>query len=131
MPTYEYQCTACGHAFEKFQSIKAAPIKKCPQCGKSRVKRLIGMGAGLLFKGSGFYITDYRGDSYSKAAKADAAPTTSAESKSGASDATATPKADAKPAEVKSAESKSEPKPEPKAQPKSEHKTASRSAKKQ
>jgi putative FmdB family regulatory protein len=72
MPTYEYQCTACGHAFEKFQSIKAAPIKKCPECGKSKVKRLIGMGAGLLFKGSGFYITDYRGDSYSKAAKADA-----------------------------------------------------------
>jgi putative FmdB family regulatory protein len=126
MPTYEYQCTACGHAFEKFQSIKAAPIKKCPQCGKSRVKRLIGMGAGLLFKGSGFYITDYRGDSYSKAAKADAAPTTSGESKPpAATDAPATPKADSK-AEAKSAETKSE----PKAQPKPEPKTASRSAKK-
>src|SRR6478672_4972728 len=71
MPTYEYQCTACGHAFEKFQSIKAAPIKKCPECGKSKVRRLIGTGAGLLFKGSGFYITDYRGDAYNKAAKAD------------------------------------------------------------
>jgi len=129
MPTYEYQCTACGHAFEKFQSIKAAPIKKCPQCGKSRVKRLIGMGAGLLFKGSGFYITDYRGDSYSKAAKADAAPTTSSDTKP-ATDAPATTKADAKPAEAKSAESKSDPKSEPKAQPKPEPKTASRSAKK-
>jgi putative FmdB family regulatory protein len=130
MPTYEYQCTACGHAFEKFQSIKAAPIKKCPQCGKSRVKRLIGMGAGLLFKGSGFYITDYRGDSYSKAAKADAAPTTtSGESKPATTDAPATPKADAKSAEAKS-ESKSEPKSEPKAQPRPEPKTASRSAKK-
>jgi putative FmdB family regulatory protein len=126
MPTYEYQCTACGHAFEKFQSIKAAPIKKCPQCGKSRVKRLIGMGAGLLFKGSGFYITDYRGDSYSKAAKADAPPTTAGESTPATTDASATPKADAKPAEAKSAESKSE----PKSQPKPEPKTASRSAKK-
>jgi putative FmdB family regulatory protein len=129
MPTYEYQCTACGHAFEKFQSIKAAPIKKCPQCGKSRVKRLIGMGAGLLFKGSGFYITDYRGDSYSKAAKADAAPTTTSGDTKPATDASATPKADAKPAEAKS-DSKSEPKSEPKAQPKPEPKTASRSAKK-
>jgi len=71
MPTYEYQCDACGHRFEKFQSITAAPIKKCPQCGKSKVRRLIGTGAGLLFKGSGFYITDYRPDSYNQAAKAD------------------------------------------------------------
>jgi putative FmdB family regulatory protein len=129
LPTYEYQCTACGHAFEKFQSIKAAPIKKCPECGKAKVKRLIGMGAGLLFKGSGFYITDYRGDSYSKAAKADAAPTTAGESKPAATDAS-TPKADAKPAEAKSAETKSEPKSQPKAEPKPEPKTASRSAKK-
>jgi putative FmdB family regulatory protein len=71
MPTYEYQCDACGHRFEKFQSITAAPIKKCPECGKSKVRRLIGTGAGLLFKGSGFYITDYRPDSYNQAAKAD------------------------------------------------------------
>src|SRR5207253_10637728 len=82
MPTYEYQCEACGHRFEKFQSITAAPIRKCPACKKSKVKRLIGTGAGLLFKGSGFYITDYRPDSYNKAAKADA-PATSAASGDG------------------------------------------------
>ncbi|MDB5321110.1 MAG: putative regulatory protein FmdB family [Phycisphaerales bacterium] len=129
MPTYEYKCSACGHAFEKFQSIKAAPIKKCPECGKSKVKRLIGMGAGLLFKGSGFYITDYRGDSYSKAAKADVAPTTTGSETKPAADAPATPKTDAK-SETKS-ESKPEPKSEPKAEAKpAEPKTASRSAKK-
>ena len=82
MPTYEYKCEACGHQFEKFQSITAAPIKKCPECGKSKVRRLIGTGAGLLFKGSGFYITDYRGDAYNKAAKADSS-STGGEAKSG------------------------------------------------
>lgn len=71
MPTYEYQCSACGHAFEKFHSITAAPIKVCPECKKKTVKRLIGTGAGLIFKGSGFYITDYRSDSYKSAAKSD------------------------------------------------------------
>jgi putative FmdB family regulatory protein len=70
MPTYEYQCDACGHTFEQFQSIKAEPIKKCPSCGKKKVKRLLGTGAGFVFKGSGFYITDYRSESYNKAAKA-------------------------------------------------------------
>ena len=71
MPTYEYQCEACSNRFEKFQSITAAPIKKCPQCGKNKVKRLIGTGAGILFKGSGFYITDYRDKSYAEKAKAE------------------------------------------------------------
>jgi putative FmdB family regulatory protein len=71
MPTYEYRCEACGHDFEQFQSITAAPIKKCPQCGKNKVKRLLGTGAGLIFKGSGFYITDYRPESYTKAARAE------------------------------------------------------------
>jgi|SRR5947208_391649 len=130
MPTYEYQCTACGQAFEKFQSIKAEPIKKCPNCGKAKVKRLIGMGAGLLFKGSGFYITDYRGDSYNKAAKADVAPTATTGDAKPSTDAPASPaapKGDAK-AEVKP-EAKSSPKPETKAAPAPEPK-ASRSAKK-
>ncbi len=73
MPTYEYKCEACGHAFEKFQSIKAGPIRKCPKCGKMRVKKLISKGAGLIFKGSGFYITDYRSEGYKDQAKADSA----------------------------------------------------------
>src|SRR5438045_9016557 len=73
MPTYEYKCDACGHSFEKFQSITAAPIKKCPKCGKSKVRRLIGTGSGMIFKGSGFYTTDYRSESYQDAAKADSA----------------------------------------------------------
>src|SRR3954470_11748060 len=71
MPTYEYKCNACGHAFERFQSITADPVKKCPQCGKNKVKRLISAGAGLIFKGSGFYITDYRDAGYKDKAKAE------------------------------------------------------------
>ena len=71
MPTYEYRCDACSHAFEKFQSITAAPIKKCPVCGKNKVRRLISTGAGLIFKGSGFYITDYRSESYKEKAKSE------------------------------------------------------------
>ena len=71
MPTYDYKCDACDHLWEEFQSIKADPIKKCPSCGKSKARRQIGGGAGLIFKGSGFYLTDYRSDSYKKAAEAD------------------------------------------------------------
>ena len=69
MPTYEYECAACGHRFEKFQSITAAALRKCPSCGRHRLRRLIGSGAGIIFKGSGFYQTDYRSDSYRKAAE--------------------------------------------------------------
>ena len=64
VPTYDYKCSACGHEFEKFQSIMARPIRKCPGCGKMKAKRLIGSGAGIIFKGSGFYQTDYRSESY-------------------------------------------------------------------
>ena len=60
MPTYEYRCTACAHAFEEFQSITADPIELCPQCGKSALKRGLGGGTGMIFKGSGFYQTDYK-----------------------------------------------------------------------
>ncbi len=60
MPTYEYACPKCGHEFEQFQSMSDEPLKKCPQCKKTGVKRLVGGGAGLIFKGSGFYITDYK-----------------------------------------------------------------------
>lgn len=71
MPTYDYKCQVCGHEFEKFQSITAKPVRKCPVCGKLKVKRLIGAGAGVIFKGSGFYSTDYRSEGYNSAAKAD------------------------------------------------------------
>jgi putative FmdB family regulatory protein len=69
MPTYDYKCEHCQKVVELFQSITAAPIKKCPECGKLKLKRLLGTGAGLIFKGSGFYETDYRSDSYKKAAQ--------------------------------------------------------------
>ncbi len=77
MPTYEYECAKCGERFEKFQSITAVPLKQCPEC-RGRVKRLLGTGAGLLFKGSGFYITDYRSESYRQGAKAESKPHTPA-----------------------------------------------------
>lgn len=64
MPTYDYQCDACGHKFELFQSIKADPEKRCPECKKLKLRRLIGAGAAIVFKGSGFYQTDYRSKSY-------------------------------------------------------------------
>lgn len=63
MPTYEYVCQKCGHEFEQFQSMKDEPLKKCPQCKKAGLKRLVGGGAGLIFKGTGFYITDYKNKS--------------------------------------------------------------------
>ena len=72
MPTYEYQCDACNHNFDEFQSIMAKPLKKCPQCGKSKLRRVFGTGAAILFKGSGFYQTDYRSESYKAGEKADA-----------------------------------------------------------
>ena len=71
MPTYDYECLACKHTFEKFQSITAPSIRKCPKCKKLKVHRLIGTGAGIIFKGSGFYQTDYRSESYRKDKKAD------------------------------------------------------------
>jgi putative FmdB family regulatory protein len=72
MPTYDYQCEGCGHTFEEFQSITADPLKKCPACGKKKLQRLISGGAAVLFKGSGFYQTDYRSESYKSAAKKEA-----------------------------------------------------------
>ena len=64
MPTYAYECEACGHRFEKFQSMTARALRKCPECGAQKLQRLIGPGAGIIFKGSGFYETDYRSQSY-------------------------------------------------------------------
>jgi putative FmdB family regulatory protein len=71
MPTYEYQCDACQHNFDEFQSINDKPLKKCPRCKKSKLRRVFGAGAAILFKGSGFYQTDYRSESYKAAAKAE------------------------------------------------------------
>ena len=121
MPTYEYKCDACGFKFEKFQSIKSAPIRKCPHCGKNRVKRLIGTGAGLIFKGGGFYETDYRSEAYKSAAKADAKageprrpPRRNRRPAASTADAASKPASEAKPAapskaapEVKTASSSS------------------------
>ena len=130
MPTYEYKCNACGEKFERFQSITAAPIKKCPHCRKAKVQRLIGTGAGLIFKGSGFYITDYRSEGYKEKAKAEAghaetqpAAAATTDSKAGAGGA-----ADAKaPAAAASTDAKPAAKTEA-AAPKPEPKTASKSA---
>lgn len=71
MPTYDYVCDACEHAFEEFQSFNDEVLTKCPRCGKKKLRRLFGSGAAILFKGSGFYETDYRSDSYKAAAKKD------------------------------------------------------------
>jgi putative FmdB family regulatory protein len=71
MPTYEYQCDACQHNFDEFQSFSDKPLKKCPKCRKPKLRRVFGAGAAVIFKGSGFYQTDYRSDSYHSAAKAD------------------------------------------------------------
>ena len=114
MPTYEYQCKACGDKFEAFQSISAKPIKKCPACGKNTVQRLISAGAGIIFKGSGFYETDYRSESYKTAAKKEspatetakpaadgktnAAPTAPAASSAASATPPAAPAAESKPA---------------------------------
>ena len=111
MPTYDYQCDACGHAFDEMQSFKDEPLKVCPKdlCpqkkwGQGKVKRLMSAGAGLIFKGSGFYITDYRSENYKESAKKESAaanpsPTESKTTTSGAGDAKASkvePKAPAK-----------------------------------
>lgn len=116
MPTYDYRCEACEHQFETFQSITAAPIRKCPKCRKAKVRRLIGTGAAVLFKGDGFYITDYRSEGYKKAQQAESGGGSAGggEAKSGEAaktggDAKST---DAKPATAATAE------PKPKAEPK-------------
>lgn len=71
MPTYEYICKSCDHEFEEFQSMSAPTLRKCPKCKKSTLERKIGLGGGIIFKGGGFYETDYRSDSYKKSADAD------------------------------------------------------------
>jgi putative FmdB family regulatory protein len=82
MPTYDYVCDACQHEFELFQSITEPVKRKCPECGKNKLRRLIGTGAAIMFKGSGFYKTDYRSDAYKKHAEADKSSDKSTDSKS-------------------------------------------------
>ncbi|TWU47778.1 FmdB family zinc ribbon protein [Rubripirellula reticaptiva] len=82
MPTYDYECDACGHAMEVFQGINDPVMKKCPECKKLKLKRLFGTGAAIVFKGSGFYQTDYRSEGYKKAAAADSKSETKSDSKS-------------------------------------------------
>ncbi|RME04552.1 MAG: zinc ribbon domain-containing protein [Planctomycetota bacterium] len=84
MPTYDYECLECKHTFERFQSITSEPVKTCPVC-QGKVRRLIGPGGGLLFKGSGFYITDYRSPSYKQKAKAESGSSSSSNSSSSSS----------------------------------------------
>ena len=103
MPTYDYVCEACGHALEIFQSISEAPKKKCPACGRSKLARRIGAGAGFLFKGAGFYKTDYRSESYKAGEKAASGaetppPAQNEASPSASGEAQAKPKDTAKPA---------------------------------
>lgn len=74
MPTYDYRCKACGHEFEEFQMMSEGALRKCPECSKLKLERLIGGGAGFVFKGSGYYVTDYRSKSYEEAKKKDTAP---------------------------------------------------------
>lgn len=85
MPTYDYICDACEHAWELFQKITEDPIKKCPECGKKKAVRQFGTGAAIMFKGSGFYETDYRSESYKKSAAADKPKSDSKDSKSDSS----------------------------------------------
>jgi len=86
MPTYDYVCDACGHAFELMQPMTAEPKKTCPECGKKKLRRLIGAGAAIMFKGSGFYKTDYRSESYKKGAAADSGGESKPAAKDGGGD---------------------------------------------
>ena len=113
MPTYEYVCTKCDHQFEKTQRMSDQPLTVCPKelCGmkrwgKGRVKKLIGAGAGLIFKGSGFYITDYRSENYKAGAKKEAAPSATAAGGDSKTAKTETKSSETKPAAPKAAKSK-------------------------
>lgn len=91
MPTYDYSCPDCSHKFQSFHSMSADPIKDCPECEQSNVRRLIGAGAGLIFKGSGFYITDYRSKSYTDGKQKDGSTAPKPSKESGAAKPASTP----------------------------------------
>jgi putative FmdB family regulatory protein len=107
MPTYDYECEKCGKSFEAFQSMKDSAFETCPESacametwGKGKVRRLLGTGAGLIFKGSGFYITDYRSEGYKQAAQKDSAGSSGSAAKSDSKPAESkpAPKTESKPA---------------------------------
>jgi putative FmdB family regulatory protein len=108
MPTYEYVCDACEHGFDEFQSYSEEPLTKCPKCKKKKLRRLFGTGASIIFKGSGFYETDYRSESYKSAEKAEAdAAKPKEESKSESkSESKAETKSESKPAAAKASKPK-------------------------
>ena len=105
MPTYDYECDACQHTWELFQKITEDPVKACPECKKKKARRLFGTGAAIMFKGSGFYETDYRSDSYKKGADKD---------KKATSDSSSDKKTETKAKSETKSESKSASKPKPK-----------------
>src|SRR5262249_23710554 len=111
MPTYDYICDACGHEFEAYEPITAKPRTDCPECREERLRRKIGPGAAILFKGSGFYQTDYRSDSYKKAEKADKSSSepskAASESKTSSSESGSSTKSE--PAKAATSASKSDP----------------------
>jgi putative FmdB family regulatory protein len=98
MPTYDYVCDACDHKFELFQGIKDEVKKKCPECGKRKLRRLFGTGAAIVFKGSGFYQTDYRSESYKAKAKAESSESSSNGKSEASKPAESKPAAPASPA---------------------------------
>ena len=101
MPNYDYECDACGHEWEMFQRMVEDPIKQCPECKKKKARRLFGTGAAIMFKGSGFYETDYRSDSYKKAAKADKEKSSGKSDSSAKSEKKSDSKSESKPASKK------------------------------
>ena len=105
MPTYEYECDACGHQFEQFQKMGSEPVKSCPECKKRKVRRLIGSGAGIIFKGSGFYETDYRSANYQKRASEDSKTASSSSESSSSKSEKSSSDSSAKAADNSSAKS--------------------------
>lgn len=104
MPTYEYECDACKHQFEEYQSITADALTKCPKCGRKKLRRLLGTGGGIIFKGSGFYQTDYRSESYKSGAESEKKSASGGDTAKSGGDSTSSS------AETKKSDSKTKPK---------------------
>ena len=127
MPTYDYECDACAHKFEQFQGINDPVLTKCPECKKKKLRRLFGTGGAIVFKGSGFYQTDYRSENYKKGASADksasdskSSDSKSSESKSGESKSSESKASDSKPASSSGSDAPKKSSSEGKSKPKSD-----------